>query len=129
VIALDTSVWVLFLRGGHAHTADEVRRLLDGDEVALPAPVRIELLSGCSPRGRNDLDRLLSALPVLYPTAETWTRLDVWVERAVNVGQRFGFGDLLIAAVAVDAGAHVWSLDHDFERMARLGWLELHRPA
>jgi len=62
----------------------------------------------------------LSALPVLYPTDETWSTIDRWVELASEAGQRFGVGDLLIGALAVETGSLVWSLDADFARLERL---------
>ena|SRR5262245_12939728 len=67
-------------------------------------------------------------LPILYPQGETWRRIDGWVVRAVAVGARFGFGDLLIASLAADAHAAVWSLDRDFDRMARLRFIATHTP-
>jgi predicted nucleic acid-binding protein len=70
----------------------------------------------------------LSALPMVYPTETTWSTVDDWIERAGRAGQRFGFGDLLIAALANDLGAVVWSLDDDFERMSRLRFVEVYEP-
>jgi predicted nucleic acid-binding protein len=102
--------------------------LLDADEVALPVPVRIELLSGASRADRPRLRRALSSLPLVYPSDETWQTIDEWIERAAARGQRFGLGDLLIGALATEVGALVWSLDANFSRMERAGLLEVYEP-
>ena len=126
MIIVDTSVWVAALRSGVGPTVVHLSGLLDTEEVALAAPVRVELLAGASRRDRPRLQRVLSALPVLYPQMKTWTRLDAWIEAASGSGDRFGFADLLIASIAADHGASVWSLDADFGRMARLRLITLH---
>ena len=94
-----------------------------------PIPVKVELLSGSSSAGYPKLVRLLSALPVLEPHASTWSLVLAWTEEARKKGRRFGFGDLLIGAIAAEANAPVWSLDEDFARMRRLGFLQTHQRA
>ena len=42
-------------------------------------------------------------------------------------GLRFGLTDLLIARLADEAGALVWSLDADFEQLAKLEMVRLYR--
>ena len=128
MIAVDTSVWVAALRRP-GHEAAHLSLLFDQDEVLLPAPVRVEILSGASRTDRPRLRRLLSALPVAYPSADTWERLDLWVEKAGQAGDRFGFADLLIGALAVESGARIWSMDSNFGRLARIGLVELYLPA
>jgi predicted nucleic acid-binding protein len=129
VIVVDTSVWVAALRDAASSQAKVLQQLLDADEVAIAIPVRIELLSGASRRDRPRLRRALSALPLLYPTDDTWTMLDRWLDRAGEAGERFGFGDLLIGALAVESGALMWSLDADFARMERLKLVEVYEPS
>lgn len=108
--------------------AEVLRSLLDADEVTLAVPIRVELLSGASTRDRPRLRRALSALPVVYPSDDTWRRIEQWVDRAGEAGQRFGLGDLLIGALAAESAALIWSLDADFACLERLGLVERYEP-
>ena len=120
MIAVDTSVWVAAMRDGGSHEASVLRELLEADEVLLPIPVKIELLSGASKRDRAAMVSGLEALPVAYPSDDTWRSLVDWTERASVAGVSFGVGDLLIAAIATENAAPLWSLDSAFGRLERL---------
>jgi predicted nucleic acid-binding protein len=130
VIVVDTSVWVAAFRSASGREAVVLKELIDADEVAMPVPVRSEILAGASGKDRQQLQWVLAALPMLYPTDDTWHLIDAWTDRARQAGQSFGVGDLLIAGLASEAGALVWSLDSAFERMEKLkfvgtygGWM------
>jgi predicted nucleic acid-binding protein len=124
VIVVDTSVWVAALRPATGSEAQQLGHLLDSDEVALAAPVRVEILSGAAAQDRVRLRRSLSALPIFYPGEATWILIDTWVERAAMAGYHFGFADLLIGALAAEHQCAVWSLDAAFARMDTIGLLE-----
>ena len=128
MVLADTSVWVEALRNARSGLAERLNELLDQDGVALAAPVRIEILSGASLADQPRLRRVLSALPLWLPEVSTWSLIDTWLPIASKAGERFGFADLLIAATAAERGARLWSLDGDFQRMAKLGFVELFGP-
>jgi predicted nucleic acid-binding protein len=129
MIVVDTSVWSAVLRSSSCAAAPIFTSILQADEVLLPVPVRSELLGGARACDREPLRRALCGLPVAYPGDETWALIDRWVQHAADQGERFGVGDLLIAAIAREAGALVWSLDADFQRMERLAFVALYPAA
>lgn len=129
MIVVDTSVWIDYFRYGTPSTTSALQSLLEQDLVVMAAPVRVELFSGSGRRDVTRLKRVLSALPLWLPTDATWTTMEAWAQRGSARGQRFGVGDLLVAAIAAERAAPVWSLDADFARMKRLGFVQvyLHR--
>jgi len=126
VIVVDTSVWIAAQRKPAGREAATLFNLLDSDDVLLPLPVRVELLSGIARKDRKAFTRALSALPVVIPTEETWRLVESWVAPAADAGHRFAVTDLVIAALATEAGALVWSLDADFEHMGEIGLVRLY---
>lgn len=128
MIVVDTSVWVAAERKPDSDDANALRALLRADEVALALPVRVELVSGIAAKNRRALRRGLSSLPVARPTDDTWKLLESWVPRAVDAGYHFKVADLLIAALASELGALVWSLDKDFATMEELKFVHLYAP-
>ena len=126
MIVVDTSVWIAALRVPKSAEAGILRRLLDADEVALPVSVRSELLMGVTGATRRQLADRLGALPVLQTTDDTWKTLDSWTEKASRTGCVFSLGDLIVGILASEAGALVWSLDKDFQRMEKLKLVQLY---
>lgn len=126
MIFVDTSVWISYFRGASPALTRHLDKLLDEDHCALSRPVRIELLLGVSGHHLPRFRRLISAIPLYDPSPQTWPLIEDWVERARSKGQRFGFADMLIAAVAAENQGAIWSLDHDFRRMEKLGFVGCH---
>lgn len=124
MILVDTSVWVDFFRGTKPAVIKAVRQLLDEDQVAMAIPIRIECLSGADRKQMNSLKRVFEALPIFYPTQETWTQIEKWIAEGRSKGEQFGAMDLLIANLAKEHDCSLWSLDGDFKRMESLGWIK-----
>jgi len=122
MIVVDTSVWVEASRARGVKTRAALQSLIDTDSVALALPVRLELQAGLARKDRGPYLRALSALPLLVPTEDTWRLVESWIAPAADKGQRFSVTDLLIGLTR-EIGALVWSLDDDFERLARLGYV------
>jgi predicted nucleic acid-binding protein len=126
VIVVDTSVWVAAQR--NERIGRVLDTLIDADEVALALPVRLELLAGLARKDRKAFLRAFGALVQVVPSDDTWKPLGGWIERSAEAGERFSLTDLLIASLAADIGALVWSLDSDFERMERLNLVSRYDP-
>lgn len=129
MIVVDTSVWIEFFRGRDASLCTQFEALVNADEVALAAPVRVEILGRARKNELSRLRRVMDALPLLVPSESVWLAIEAWVTRALAAGHHFGVGDLLVAGVAAENRARVWSLDADFWRMAKFGWIDLWLPS
>ena len=99
--------------------------LIDADLVTIPVVVRQELRAGLSRRQMGRVTDLLGGLPSIAPTEETWATLTDFTDRAATAGQTFGLADLLIAAMTRELGAVLWTFDRDFDRMQKLGFVQL----
>ena len=124
MIVADTSIWITARR--QPLLAKALQELIEADEITLALPVRLELLAGIPKHQRAKFRRVCSSVPQLYPTEETWTSLSGLIERASDAGEHFGLIDLTIASMTAEIGGLAWSLDKDFERMERLGFVSLY---
>jgi len=129
VIVVDSSIWIDAHRRPTGTSSTILKRLLDDDLVALALPVRLELLAGVARRDRPALARGLSALPLLRPSTETWRLVERWVPAAADKGFRVGVAEWLIAALASEIDALIWSLDEDFTQLERLKIARLYSPS
>ena len=124
MIVVDTSVWVASFRDPKGTTAAILKSLIDADEACLALPVRLELSAGLARAQRTQFRRAITALPLAVPSEDTWRLVERWIDDAADAGHRFAVVDLLIAALAHELTGLIWSLDGDFERMARLGFVQ-----
>jgi len=128
LILVDTSVWIDFFSSSPGHAGRELRRMVD--EVvpfALTGVGVTEVLQGLT-RDFNRIERYLSLWDVLEPRGfSTYREASAISRLARSKGISLTTIDTLIAAIALEHQASLFSLDKDFSRVARITALRLHR--
>jgi len=127
LILVDTSVWIDFFSSSPGRAGTELRRMIaDAEPFALSGIIVSEILQGL----RRDLDQIehyLSQWEMLEPLGLSTYREAAAIFRR---GRAKGFSlttiDTLIAAIALDHRAALFTVDQDFSRVARITRLELY---
>ena len=127
MILVDSSVWVDFFRPSPGHGGAELRRMIEESEpFALTGIVVAEILQGLT-RDAGVIERFLSQWDLLEPRGLDTYRSAAAIYRAGRgKGITASILDTLIAAIALEHGASVFTLDQDFVRIARMTGLELY---
>ena len=126
MILVDTSVWVDFFSPSPGRAGAELRRMIaDAEAFALSGVIVSEILQGLK-RDVDQLDRHLSQWDMLEPLGFSTYREAAAISR---IGRAKGFSlttiDTLIAAIALDHRAILFTVDQDFSRIARIARLQL----
>ena len=127
MILVDTSVWVDFFSSSPGRAGSELRRLIDEVEpFALTGVVVTEILQGLT-QDVNRIERFLSMWDLLEPNGFSTYREAAAISRlARSRGISLTTIDTLIAAIALEHRASLFTLDKDFSRVARVTALPLH---
>ena len=125
---MDSCVWVNFFTTSPGPAGNELRRLIDDSEpFALTGVVVAEVLEGVT-RDAAPIERLLRQCDMLEPTGfQTYGKAAEIYRAARARGISLTTIDTLIAAIALEHGARVFTLDQDFSRMARIADLALYK--
>lgn len=127
VLVADTSAWIEYLRGTGSPTHLALRASVAAGQVALPEPVRAELLVGArSTTELAELRRLLDGLEVelIHPRDDFDAAVDIHLRcRAVGVTAR-GLVDCLIAAITQRCGLPLLHADSDLAAIAAVVGLD-----
>jgi predicted nucleic acid-binding protein len=126
VILPDTSVWIEYLRAadstpnpsGSASPADALDASIQQAATVTCGPVVAELLAGARGTQHEELTRQLLAQPWIDLTHSHWLTVGHTAAKLREEGQTTPLIDIQIAVCAVVAEAELWTLDHDFERIA-----------
>lgn len=128
MILVDSSVWVDFFRSSPGRAGAELRRMIEENEpFALAGVVVAEVLQGLT-RDSGRIEGFLAQWDLLEPQGFETYREAAAIYRAARArGVSLTTIDTLIAAVALEHGARVFTLDQDFSRTARITGLALYR--
>jgi predicted nucleic acid-binding protein len=127
LILVDTSVWIDFFSSSPGRAGAELRRLIEEAEpFALTGVVVAEVLQGLI-RDASRIEQYLAHWEMLEPRGFETYREAAAIYRAARAK---GFTpttiDAVIAAIALEHKASVFTLDRDFSRMARIAPLALY---
>lgn len=133
-VIIDTSVWSLGLRRaerrlspGQEVAVKELRELIGEGRVRLIGLVRQELLSGIKVAAQFEkLRTTLRAFPDVPLHTADYEAAAESSNTCRSKGVTVSVVDILIATAAIERGWSVFTLDSDFERLARIVPIKLH---
>ena len=127
MILVDTSVWIDFFSSSPGRAGAELRRMIEEVEpFALTGVVVTEILQGLR-RDVHRMERYLSLWEMLEPRGfSTYREASAISRLARSKGISLTTMDTLIAAIALEHRASLFSLDKDFSRIARITPLRLY---
>ena len=128
MILVDSSVWVDFFSSAPGRAAEELRRMIEESEpFALTGIVIAEVLQGLT-RDSSQIENFLAQWEMLEPRGFGTYREAAAIYRTARAkGISLTTIVTIIAAIALEHRASVFTLDHDFSRMARITRLALYR--
>ncbi|HET7105521.1 MAG TPA: PIN domain nuclease [Candidatus Acidoferrum sp.] len=127
MILVDTSVWVDFFSTSPGRSGTELRRMIaEAEPLTLCGVIVSEILQGLR-RDAGQIERDLSRWDMLEPLGFSTYREAAAIFR---LGRARGYSlttiDTLIAAIALDHRAVLFTIDQDFARIARITRLQLY---
>jgi predicted nucleic acid-binding protein len=129
LILVDSSVWIDFFSSAPGTAGRELRRMIaEAEPLALTGIIVSEILQGLT-RDVDQIERHLRSWDLLEPTGfETYRNSAAIFRQARPQGFALTTTDALIAAIAMEKGVPLFTLDKDFARIARFTRLRLYRP-
>jgi len=128
LILVDSSVWIDFFSSSPGRAGRELRRMIEESEpIALTGVVVAEVLQGLT-RDAGAIEQFLRQFDMLEPRGFATYRTAAAIYRtARGKGVSLTTIDTLIAAIALEHHAGLFTLDRDFARIALIAGLTLYR--
>ncbi len=127
MIIVDSSVWIDFFSSSPGSAGVQLRRMIiDAEPFALAGLMVTEVLEGLT-RNITKVEEFLSMWEILEPQGLSTPREAASIFRlARSRGITPTTTDALIAAMALENQARVFTLNKDFSQIARITALRLH---
>ena len=126
MIVVDSSVWIEYLRTPDSEHGRVLDSLLDRKEALITGVVIAEVVQGVGPdQQRTAVAEHLLRLPYGDLSKDGWLQVGELAYQMRRQGQTPGLADLAIAAVAIEGGHELYTLDADFQRIPGV---KLHQP-
>jgi hypothetical protein len=127
LILVDSSVWIDFLSSSPGTAGAELRRLIvEAEPLALAGVIVTEVLQGLT-QDASVIERFLGMWELLEPRGFSTYREAAAIFRVARAkGISLTTIDSLIAAIALEHRATVFTVDKDFSRIARISALSLY---
>lgn len=128
MILVDSSVWIDFFSSSPGLAGGELRRMIvESEPFALTGVVVVDVLQGLT-RDVSRIQQYLAQWDMLEPRGFATYREAAAIYRAARArGIAITTIDTLIAAIALEHSASVFTLDHDFLRIAHISRLAFYR--
>lgn len=121
MVIIDSSAWIHFINQPASPEGRAVRALVERGEAVMVGIVLSELLQGAqSQRDAEELKYVFNGLPYIECQQTTWIRAAELSREMRQKGQAVALTDLLIAALALEHGHLVYTLDVDFQRIPEI---------
>lgn len=112
----DTCAWIDFFRGRQTPLAEALGDSLTRVEVVTCGIVLYELLQGIKNQSEEVLvQNAFQALSHLEMTRELWISAGRLSAQLRSSGHALPFSDIMIAAIALDSGSAILTIDRHFE--------------
>ncbi|MEW6753069.1 MAG: PIN domain-containing protein [Candidatus Latescibacterota bacterium] len=127
LILPDTSCWVeYFRRQGDEAVRNQLLRWLEAGRLGICGPVRAEVLRGARRPEAVRIRDALAGLPHVPTLDEDWFTVEEKAQALAAKGCTVPLLDLLVAAVAVRAGALLAHKDAHFDAVGRVLPVRVH---
>lgn len=120
IVIVDTPIWIEYLRGNSSFEKTIEDGLIRG-RIYVTGPIVAELLQGVkNEKELQMLSKHIDAIPYLECGEEAWRKAGLLSFSLMKVGKTLPLTDILIAAVAMQHEASIFTLDGHFERIPEI---------